>query len=337
MKLLSIAIASYNMELFLDKCLETMTDPTLPETLEVLVINDGSKDRTLSIAHVYENMFPNIIKVVDKPNGNYGTCINKALEIATGKYFRPVDADDWVDVYSLLQLLEKLNTCNADLVFTGFSRIFKNKTQHIIFSNIQPDIIYDAKKFSFKENNLENFISMHNMTYKTSILKAIKLHLCEGISFTDTQYCIMPINSIETIIYYNLDLYQYNMGREGQSMQKSILARSIKAFYKLSSLLSEYYIDNAKINSKIIRDNQRCFLRRVLYYFYTAALVFGKNTTEEKDMLTNINSIITKNQELKNDILKFHYMGIPFVKIWMNYHIQVFKFLPKSLDFLHHD
>jgi len=335
MKLLSIAIASYNMELFLDKCLETMTDPSIPETLEVLVINDGSKDRTLRIARVYENMFPNTIRVVDKPNGNYGTCINKALELATGKYFRPVDADDWVNTQALVQLLKKLETCDADLVITGFSRIFRNKTVILRPNNIKSDTIFEAKSFDFREQMLENYISMHNMTFKTSILKEIGLHLSEGISFTDTQYCLMPISRIETIIFYDFNLYQYNMGRDGQSMQKSVLAKSIKAFYELSSLLSKYYIDTASNNNKTIRNNQRCFLRRVLFYFYSSALIFGKNTPEEKAMLNNLSTIIKQNGELENDVIKFHYMGIPFVYIWKTFHIKIFRILPKSLNFLH--
>lgn len=334
MKLLSIAIASYNMELFLDKCLETMTDPTVPDTLEVLVVNDGSKDRTLSIARVYEKMYPNIIRVVDKPNGNYGTCINKALELATGKYFRPVDADDWVNIPALVSLLKNLETCDADLVITGFSRIFKSRILKLVPSNIKANTIFQAKSFSFKDNMLENFISMHNMTFKTSILKEIGLHLSEGISFTDTQYCLMPISRIETLIVYDLDLYQYNMGRDGQSMQKSVLSKSIKAFYKLSTLLSNYYIDNAALNESTVRDNQRCFLRRVLFYFYTAALVFGKNTAEEKEMLTNLTNIISQNKELEKDIMKFRYMGIPFVRIWKRYNIKIFRYLPKNLNFL---
>lgn len=335
MKLLSIAIASYNMELFLDKCLETMTDPSIPETLEVLVVNDGSKDRTLRIARVYETMFPNTIRVVDKPNGNYGTCINKALELATGKYFRPVDADDWVNTQALVQLLKKLETCDADLVITGFSRIFRNKTVILRPNNIKSDTIFEAKSFDFREQMLENYISMHNMTFKTSILKEIGLHLSEGISFTDTQYCLMPISRIETIIFYDFNLYQYNMGRDGQSMQKSVLAKSIKAFYELSSLLSKYYIDTASNNNKTIRNNQRCFLRRVLFYFYSSALIFGKNTPEEKAMLNNLSTIIKQNGELENDVIKFHYMGIPFVYIWKTFHIKIFRFLPKSLNLLH--
>lgn len=334
MKLLSIAIASYNMESFLDKCLESLTDPMIPDTLEVLVINDGSKDRTLEIANVYQKMFPNIIKVIDKANGNYGTCINKALEIATGKYFRPVDADDWVNSPDLVKLLKKLESCEADLVITGFSKITKGKTVQLRPVSIKADTIYEAKSCDFSERLLENFISMHNMTFKTSILKEIELHLSEGISFTDTQYCMMPICRIETIIYYDLNIYQYNMGRDGQSMQKSVLAKSIKAFYKLSTLLSEYYISNAN-NNQTVRNNQRCFLRRVLFYFYTSAIVFGKNTPEENEMLNKLTAIIKQNKELENDVIKFHYMGIPFVFIWKKLNFRIFRFLPKSLVFLH--
>lgn len=335
MKLLSIAIASYNMESFLDKCLESLTDPMIPDTLEVLVINDGSKDRTLEIANVYQKMFPNIIKVIDKANGNYGTCINKALEIATGKYFRPVDADDWVNSPDLVKLLKKLESCEADLVITGFSKITKGKTVQLRPVSIKADTIYEAKSCDFSERLLENFISMHNMTFKTSILKEIELHLSEGISFTDTQYCMMPICRIETIIYYDLNIYQYNMGRDGQSMQKSVLAKSIKAFYKLSTLLSEYYISNANNNNQTVRNNQRCFLRRVLFYFYTSAIVFGKNTPEENEMLNKLTAIIKQNKELENDVIKFHYMGIPFVFIWKKLNFRIFRFLPKSLVFLH--
>lgn len=125
------------------------------------------------------------------------------------------------------------------------------------------------------------------------------------------------------------------MGRDGQSMQKSVLAKSIKAFYKLSTLLSEYYISNANNNNQTVRNNQRCFLRRVLFYFYTSAIVFGKNTPEENEMLNKLTAIIKQNKELENDVIKFHYMGIPFVFIWKKLNFRIFRFLPKSLVFLH--
>ena len=126
MKILTLAIASYNMEAFLDQCLESVSNFDIPDSLEVLVVNDGSKDRTSTIAHVYQKLRPDIIKIIDKDNGHYGSCINEALKYATGKYFRPLDADDWVNTDSLIQLIDKLSTCTADLVITEICIYKKN-------------------------------------------------------------------------------------------------------------------------------------------------------------------------------------------------------------------
>ena len=125
MKLLTLAIASYNMEAFLDQCLESVTSFDIPDSLEVLVVNDGSNDRTSNIAHVYQKLRPDIVKVIDKKNGHYGSCINEALSVATGKYFRPLDADDWVNTNNLIQLINKLSICTADLVITEIC-VYKN-------------------------------------------------------------------------------------------------------------------------------------------------------------------------------------------------------------------
>jgi glycosyltransferase involved in cell wall biosynthesis len=74
MKLLTLAVASYNMEAFLDQCLESVTNFDIPDSLEVLVVNDGSNDKTSNIAHVYQQLRPDIVKVIDKKNGHYGSC-----------------------------------------------------------------------------------------------------------------------------------------------------------------------------------------------------------------------------------------------------------------------
>ena len=101
MKLLTLAISAYNMQEYLGKCLDSVTRRDIPDTLEVIIVNDGSKDKTSEIAHQYEKRFNSIVRVIDKENGHYGSCINKALEVATGKYFRPLDADDWMNTDAL--------------------------------------------------------------------------------------------------------------------------------------------------------------------------------------------------------------------------------------------
>ena len=94
MKILTISIAAYNVEKFLDKTLSSLCNESLSEDLEVLIIDDGSTDKTGNIAKQYEKKYPNIFRYVYKENGGHGSTINKGIELAQGKYFRVLDGDD---------------------------------------------------------------------------------------------------------------------------------------------------------------------------------------------------------------------------------------------------
>lgn len=333
MKLLSLAIASYNMEVYIDKCLETVTGPDIPDTLEVLVVNDGSNDRTSSIAHTYEKMFPNIVRVIDKSNGHYGSCINEAFKQAKGKYFRPLDADDWVDTKELIKLLNLLEDCEAQLVVTEFTIYKKSGTTTLSLpSHIEEKKIYYAKEFDVDRNQCAGLFAMHGMTFRTDILKDINLCLHTGIHYTDTEYILLPIDHIDTLVFFKTNLYQYNMMREGQSIQKSIQHQAVNSFYILSKYLIEKYIERADINNSIVKSNQRCILRRVLYYFLVAAIVFDNGKNENiKEQLSEIFKLLDLNKELKADAISFRFKGIHFVKFWNNYHIRIFSFIPKCI------
>ena len=123
-KILSIAIPTYNMERYLGRCLDSLVAARRTDALEIIVVNDGSTDCSSEIAHRYAKEHPNSIIVIDKKNGNYGSCVNAALKVATGKYFRVLDSDDWVDTDGLVQLLDKLKNAEADAVVTHFSKEF---------------------------------------------------------------------------------------------------------------------------------------------------------------------------------------------------------------------
>lgn len=330
MKILTLAIASYNMEAFIDQCLESITSFDIPDSLEVLVVNDGSKDRTSNIAHVYQKLRPDIVKVLDKKNGHYGSCINEALSVATGKFFRPLDADDWVNTNNLIQLIDKLSTCTADLVITEICVYKNNSKDNITIPKIiETDKLYDAKSFDVEKNKCTSLFAMHGMTYRTQLLKDIGLHLHTGIHYTDTEYILLPLDHIDNLIFYKLNVYQYNMKREGQSIQKSIQHQAIDSFYILSYDLINYYKNRTPYNNIIVRSNQRCILRRVFFYFYVSALIFADfSNSRLQEEMKNIEELIDDNVEIKHDAFSFSYKGIPFVKIWYKYHIRIFDYLP---------
>ena len=93
---LTVIVPAYDMERWLDACLAPLA-PMEGERLppyEVVVVNDGSRDRTSAIAHEWQRRHPNVFRVIDKPNGHYGSCINAALAEAAGTYVKVLDADD---------------------------------------------------------------------------------------------------------------------------------------------------------------------------------------------------------------------------------------------------
>lgn len=106
--LLSIIIPSYNMEEYIGNNLKKLVAAQHLDKIEIIVVNDGSKDDTSAIAHEYQQQFPQNIIVVDKENAHYGSCINKGLTLARGKYFRILDADDFFESDALDAFIEKL-------------------------------------------------------------------------------------------------------------------------------------------------------------------------------------------------------------------------------------
>ena len=106
MKYISFAIPCYNSAAYMDRAVESILKGG--EDVEIIIVNDGSKDDTSKIAHEYEEKYPTIVRAVDKENGGHGDAVNAGLDHAEGKYFKVVDSDDWVDEEAYKQILKKL-------------------------------------------------------------------------------------------------------------------------------------------------------------------------------------------------------------------------------------
>ena len=154
------------MEKYLRRCLDSLIiDEGGMKQLEVLVINDGSKDSSSQIAHEYQDKYPDTFRVIDKENGNYGSCINRGLKEATGKYVKILDADDWFNNKSLNQYLIFLNRVDCDMILTSFNRV--DNDANIIKTSIWE--VNGNNVFSIENVPLKN-IEMHAITYKTNLL-----------------------------------------------------------------------------------------------------------------------------------------------------------------------
>ena len=106
MKILSIAVPCYNSQDYMEKCVDSLLKGG--EDVEILIVDDGSKDATAEIADAYEKKYPTIVRAIHQENAGHGGAVNTGIANATGLYFKVVDSDDWVDEDAYHQILDKL-------------------------------------------------------------------------------------------------------------------------------------------------------------------------------------------------------------------------------------
>ncbi len=215
-KILAIGIPSYNGEPYLDRCIPTFIHEDLLDRIEVIIVNDGSKDRTEEIAEGYHKKYPNTVKVINKENGGHGSAVNAALEYTDAKYYKVVDCDDWVDTKELVKLVDFLEKNDVDLVTNTYETVDMVTGESIRIAN---DGYEYGKIYKFDEIDAKTcYFSIHSTTYKTKILKDHNIKLQEHTFFVDVEYQLLPIPYIETVAFLDNMVYKYMIGNVNQSV-----------------------------------------------------------------------------------------------------------------------
>ena len=244
MKILSIIIPSYNMEAYLPKCLGSLIidDKELLQKLDVVVVNDGSKDRTSEIAHEFEAKYPGVFRVIDKPNGNYGSCINAALPTIQGRYVRILDADDSYETLNLQKYLGFLigEAKDVDMVLTDTVNVDDKSGAIGIRSSYQlvRDVILPIEEVLSKVV----YFNMNTIAYRSEIFKKFQYRQTEGISYTDTQWSFLPLAMVKRVIYWPEIVYRYTTSREGQTMMATTIAKNFWMMGKCALDTARQYV-----------------------------------------------------------------------------------------------
>lgn len=243
MKLLSVVVPCYNSQDYMRYCIESL----LPggESVEILIVNDGSGDKTGEIADEYAAKYPSIIKSIHQANGGHGEAVNTGIRYATGGYFKVVDSDDWVDTRAYLKILAALEQLEAD-----------GETIDLLVSNF----VYDKEGAKFKkvmrydnvlpENKVltwdeigrfrkGQYLMMHSLLYRTAVLRECGLVLPKHTFYVDNLYVTAPLPYVNKIYYSNTDLYRYYIGRADQSINEKVMIKRIDQQLKVNRLLIE--------------------------------------------------------------------------------------------------
>lgn len=309
-KLLTIIVPTYNMETCLDKNLNSLvlSDKDLMRSLEVLVVNDGSTDNSSAIAHRYEDMYPETFHVIDKENGNYGSCINRGLKEANGRYIRIMDADDWYDTVNFELFLRKIEKVNVDKIATIYTEVRAAKKTSIT-QPYQSEVVMDM--IDVKSGN---YIPMHAITYRTQLLRDINYKQTEGISYTDYEWMFLPMPYVKTLYYVPLDIYQYFVGREGQTVDPAVIKKSYPLFFRIIRGVLDSFLESIKIapNPEYVMEN----ITHSVGWIYFVAFIqarFQGNTEcvlAMDDYLEEYYPTIHKRLEDISDSRLFHYQFV---------------------------
>lgn len=315
-KLLSIIVPTYNMEALLDQCLSSLVLDTkeFREKLDVIVVIDGATDRSSEIAHHYAERYPEIFSVIDKENGNYGSCINAALPRVKGKYVRILDADDSYNTRELPAYLDALEQHDVDLVLTDYDTIDSNG--EITSKHRHP--LVDGEVFAFSDIPAETFIAMHGITYRSSIFKEIDYHQTEGISYTDMEWVFHPMSKVERVYYFKKPIYKYLVGREGQTVDYEVKLKRID--HTVQSLKNQLKI----FKSIPITVMAYPYMSNLLYQ--RARFVYIAHITQKVPLdLVSLDNMLRENSGsvyYKLSKVTIHVnrlkMNLPLIKMWRN-------------------
>ena len=256
MKYISFAIPCYNSEAYMAQAIESI----LPggEDVEILIVNDGSKDRTAEIGKEYEEKYPGIVKLINKENGGHGDAVNAGLAHASGKYFKVVDSDDWVDRISLMKILNVLKNFEeeeqeVDMLIANYvyEKVGMEHKKVIRYDNVLPENQI-LKWDEIGQFRIGQYILMHSVIYRTDMLKLCQLTLPKHTFYVDNIYVYYPLPHVRTLYYMDVDFYRYFIGREDQSVnEKVMISRIDQQIFVTKTMIDMYEL--RRIQSKKLR------------------------------------------------------------------------------------
>lgn len=227
MKLITFGVPCYNSAAYMDKCIKSLL--VAGEEAEIILIDDGSKDETPAIADRWAREYPDIIRVIHQPNGGHGEGVNQGLANASGLYYKVVDSDDWLDKDSLLAVMAKIRRIAAmkkplDMIICNYvyEHVEDNTRKVIRYKNVFPV----NRPFTWRHTRPflpGQFLLMHSVIYRTQLLRDCGVKLPKHTFYVDNVFVYQPLPWVESMIYYDLDLYRYFIGRADQSVNEKVM------------------------------------------------------------------------------------------------------------------
>lgn len=272
----SVIVPIYNTEKYLKRCIESLVHQTLKE-IEIILVNDGSKDSSLELCKKYQKEYSDKIILIDKKNGGLSDARNAGIKQARGRYIGFVDSDDYVDKEMYQIMLNKANEKNFDLVVCDLEYIYENRTVPA-FSHIKKDLIDENE---VKESMTYIYPAAWNKLYKKELFDHSNILFTKGIWFEDVEFIhrLYPyINSIGTV---HKPFYKY-IQREGSIM--TVFDKRLYDYLKNWNNILRFHQENG-FYSKYAKELEFSCIRYLYATFLKAAAKYPSKEEYQKAVI----------------------------------------------------
>lgn len=297
-KVLTLSVAAYQMEKYIEQTLASVCVDEIIDKLEIFVVDDGGTDRTMELARPFAEKYPDSVFLVHKENGGYGSTVNLSASKATGKYFKLLDGDDWVDPEGLKQLVQVMETSSVDLLMTNFTQGTdpEHSKRVCVFEKEGGEI----RKLSEYKATWD--FCMWSMAVRTEVFRANFRAFPEHRLYTDTFYVCYPLAQAKTIQYLNFPVYGYRTERNGQSMSKASIVRHSDDMVENIITLAEFAKEQQG------NPNEPVIVRRVGEY-YAGTIRFLMFHPASKQVLEKIKDLEQRIMEISPGVYKAAELG----------------------------
>ena len=300
MKLLTVAIPCYNSQDYMEHAVETAL--VGGEDVEIILVNDGSSDKTAEIADRLQKEHPTIVRAIHQENGGHGAAVNTGLANASGLYYKVLDSDDWFDRGAFLKILDVLRSfvedgSGVDMLLANYvyekPSIHKHKVIRYdgVFPENQVFTWNDVKRFKISQN-----ILMHSVIYRTKMLRDCQLELPRHTFYVDNIFVYNPLPFVKKMYYVNADLYRYFIGRDDQSVNEKVMIKRIDQQIRVNKLMVDAYL-KANVSNRRLRAYMFSYLDIITT---VSSIMLVRAATQE---------CLDKKQELQ-DYIKDQNMGL---------------------------
>lgn len=263
-KLLTVSIAAYNVDRYIEEALNSMIIPEIMDKLEVFIVDDGSMDSIEKKVERYTSEWGNTFHYIKKENGGYGSTVNWSIAHATGKFIKLLDGDDYFNKDGLKSLIDVLEKAQADAVVSQAYRVYPDMHRKEIFTFMSS--LNNGTVIPITEAVKYASVAVWGYTFRTDIVKANWRDLPEHHFYTDRLFVLQALYAVKTIYYHTEAVYNYRVGLNEQSTSVASIRKHYKEALRVDKRSLEFYTEMKKNDY----DSRRYIEQRLaLDYAYT--------------------------------------------------------------------